>query len=194
MVTSKTKVAVEAVASASALVADTTVGTRGLFPVFVGNRWGRFLSGDGARDVSFRFVGLNNLEFRLTTMVTLGSCEELQQLLPSGVVTISEKDRNFWVCLVGLININLNLGNCEVGECLQSILNRIGILIRAHSGCVNLDGTSVVLTTELVNKTELEESFLHSCTFKVASQLLVIVATIRLTVGLGVVAFGTPAE
>jgi len=196
MVTCKTKVSVEAVAKASALVTDTTIGTRCLFPVYI-VCWESIFSFDSARNISLAcvIVHCQHVKLRLSTVLTLGPVDELQQFLLSGVVAISEIDFNFWACLFGtvLLNINLDLRDCEIGQCLQRVLNRIGIFEVLQSGCVNLDGTSIVLATELVNKTELKESHRRP-TFVVAGQFLEVVATVRLTVSLRVIAFRALAE
>jgi len=194
MIKSKAEVAIEAVASASALVTDTTVGARGLFPVLA-IRWDRVFSCHRALEVSLVGIGVGNFEKRLgASCRTLGSWDELQQLLFASVVSVGEEDGNFRLLLVGfLVNINLNLGDCEVGERLQSILNRVGVLISSHAGRINLDWTSVVLTAELVNETEGEESFRRTA-FVFTGQLLEVVATVCVTVGLRVVAFGALAE
>jgi len=192
VVARKTKESIEAVASTGTLITDSTVGTGGGFSV-CGAGWGSGLSGNYASEVSLRCVSVGDPKEGLTAGLTRGPRHELQQLLLSRVVTVSELDVNLWFGLGSDININLNLRNCKVREGFEGILNRVRVL-----GCikiihVNLDGAGIVLATELVNKTQLEERFLRSA-FERASQLLEILATIGLTFGLRVITSGTLTE
>jgi len=194
MITSKTKVAIKAVASACALVADSAVGTGCGFPVllFLSQR----LSRHGAGDVSFACDCVYNPEQWLTARFTFSIRNELQHILFAGVVTVSEKYFNDRFLYVSLRDINLNLWDSEVGKGLECILNRVGILffaIPSGLGCINLDGTGIVFTAKLVSETELEVSFCCSG-FESTSQLLEIIATISLTVGLWVIAFRALAK
>jgi len=194
MITGKTEEAVEAVASASTLIADTTVGARGRLSV-VAAGWDGSLPCDGASNVALCQVGVCNFEEWLSTSCsTFGPRNEGQQLLLSGVVTVGEKDRNFWRSNCFLVDINLHLWDREVGEGLQSILDGVGILVTTQVFGINLDGTSVVLATELVDETQLEEGFLHTSALESASQFLEILAAVSVTVGLRVVASRALAE
>jgi hypothetical protein len=123
---------------------------------------------------------------------TLGSLNDLQHVLFAGVVTISEKDGNYWLCGVRKINVNLNLGDREVGEGLQGILNGVSILLCSQTSWIKLDWAGIVLATELIDKAELEETICDR--IEVTRNLLVVIATISITVGFGVVASGTLAK
>jgi len=126
-------------------------------------------------------------------MRTFGFRLELEQRLSSGVVRISEVDVDFWRGRGrGNVYVNLNLWNREVWERFQSILNRVGVLRCGHS-LVDLDRTGVILATELVNKTKLEESRRRRV-LKRARQFLVVLAAISLAVGFGIVTFGALAQ
>jgi len=195
MITGKTKVAIETVASASALVTNATVGACGGLSVYA-PRWVSALSRNCALDVSHAsiVVGSQHFEKRLSSSSSaLRSREKRQQLLFSGVVPISEIHGNFWCFFGCLVNVNLNLRDCEVRKSLQGVLDRVGVLLCSHGSRINLDWAGIVLSTELVNETELEES--TRCTALVsARQLLVIPTTIGVTVGLGVIAPRALAE
>jgi len=197
MIACKTKESIEAVASAGTLITDTTVGTGGGLPVRRAC-WGSGKSRNSASKVSLRWVGVGDPEERLTTRFTSGPGHEFQQVLLSSVVTVSELDFNFWCGRSRNINVNLNLGNCKVGEGFESILNRVRVFrcsqaTRVYGIHVNFDGTGIVLATELVNKTQLEESFLHGA-FEGASQLLEILTTVGLTFGFRIITSGAPTE
>jgi len=195
MIACKTKESIEAVASAGTLITDTTVGAGGGLPVCRAC-WGSGKSRNSASEVSLRWVGVGDPEERLTTRFTSGPGHETQQVLLSSVVTVSELDFNFWRGRSRNINVNLNLGNCKVGEGFESILNRVRVLRctqASHASHVNFDGTGVVLATELVNKTQLEECFRHSA-FECASQLLEILTTVGLTFGFRIITSGAPTE
>jgi len=167
VITSKTKVTVETVASSSTLVANATVGACNPFLVNAIN-WERILSRDGAFDVSFGSIRVGNSEQRLTTRCTWGPCNELDELLLSGVVTVSEKDFDYRLFVVALIDVNFNLRDGEVGESFQSILNRIGVLTFTHTNCIDLNRTSIILPAKLISKSQVEETLLHSRIFELA--------------------------
>jgi len=195
MVTSKTEIAVKAIASTSALVTHTTVGACGRLSVCAPS-WEGVLTRNRARKISLvqGFVASINHEVRLTTVGTLGSFNDLQQFLFASVVTISEKDvDNRCCCVRGDVDVDLNFRDGEVGERLEGILNGVSILIARHTDWINLDWAGIVLATELIDKAELEET--RGCaTLEITRNLLVIVATISITVGFGIVAFGALAK
>jgi len=202
MITSKTEIAVKAVASTSALVTHTTVGACGRLSVCAAG-WEGIFAIHCACDISLfcGFVESINREFRLTTVETLGSVNDLQHFLFAGVVTISEKDIDHSCGCggggVGGDNVDLNFRDGEVGERLQGILDGVSILVvgqlvRTTCG-INLDRAGIVLSTELIDKAELEET-LGGAVIEITRDRLVIVATISITVGFGVVASGTLAE
>jgi hypothetical protein len=108
-------------------------------------------------------------------------------------VTVSELDINYWFGDISHVKINLNLRNCEVRQGFEGILDRVRVLGWTEFFNVNLDGAGIVLATELVSKTQLEERFL--CTaMELASQLLDILATIGITFSLGVITSGALTE
>jgi hypothetical protein len=192
VVARETKVSIEAVASAGTLITDSTVGTCSGLSV-CGACWGSGLSGNYASEVSLLCVSVGDPKQGLTARLTSGPRHELQDLLLSSVVTVSELDVNLWFGLGRDININLNLRNCKVREGFEGILNRVRVLGCIQIVHVNLDGAGIVLATELVSKTQLEERFLGSA-FELASQLLDVLTTIGITFGLRVVTFGTTTE
>merc|ERR1712096_205291 len=105
MVTSKTEVSVKTVASASALVTDTTVGTGG--GLFVrAARWDRFFSCYGAFDIPFASHCVFHPEEWLTARFACSFWHESQQLLFAGVVAIGEEDFDCRLQFVAEININ----------------------------------------------------------------------------------------
>jgi hypothetical protein len=161
MITSKTEIAVEAVASTSALVTHASVGACVRLSVCATLReW--ILAFNFAIEVSLSkgFVGSVNHEVRLTTMSTLSSVNDPQHLLFSGVVPVSEEYLNESICRgISEVNINLNLRYGEVGKSLQGILNGISILLLRKTYWINLDWAGIVLATELIDKAELEETF-----------------------------------
>ena len=191
MITRETKVAIKAVAQACALVADSTVGTCGRFPVFA-IRWERIFSRNRACDISVGVFRVNS-EKRLTARLASGFRNHLQQRLLASVVSVSEGDSDFWFCFGCLFHINLNLGNCKVGKGFQSILNRVGVIGCTHSVRIDQDWTGVVLSTKLVSETQLEKPFLHT-SIKIAHKFLDIVAAIIFTVGLGIITFWALAK
>jgi len=157
MIAGKTEVTIETVASASALVTNATVGARGGLSVCAAC-WVSTLSRNSALDVTFASVVVSgkNLEERLgSSRRAFCSGRKLQQVLFSSVVSVSEKHFNLWFFFVGLlVNVNLNLRDCEVRKSLQGVLDRVGILDLIHISRINLDWTGIVLATELVNETE----------------------------------------
>jgi len=188
VVARKTKETIEAVASTGTLITDSTAGTGGGLSVICA-RSHQWLSLNCASKVSPR--GGHPKE-GLTARRTRGRRHVRQHLLLSSVVTVSELDVNFWGGLGSHIKINLNLRNCKVREGFEGILNRVRVFGCIHIH-VNLDGAGIVLATELVNKTQLEERFL--CTvLESARQLLEILATIGITFGLRVITSGTLTE
>lgn len=188
MVARKTEETIEAVASAGTLITDSTVGT-GVGLSVIGACWQGF-SLDCASEVSASSGGP---EEGLTARRARGPRHVSQNLLLSSVVTVSELDINFWRGRGSHVKINLNLRNCEVREGFEGILNRVRVLGCSEFFHVNLDGAGIVLATELVSKTQLEERFL--CTaLERASQLLDILATIGITFGLRVITSGALTE
>jgi len=188
VVARQTEETIEAVASAGTLITDSTVGT------------GAGLSVIGAiRQVSplhcaSKVSGSNGrAEEGLTARRARGRRLVHQNLLFSSVVTVSELDVNFWVGLGSVIKVNLNLRNRKVRQGFEGILNRVRVLGCGQSLNVNLDGAGIVLATELVSKTQLEERFL-STSCELASQPLDILTTIGITFGLGVVTSGALTE
>jgi len=188
VVARQTEETIEAVASAGTLITDSTVGT------------GAGLSVIGAiRQVSplhcaSEVSGSNGrAEEGLTARRARGRRLVHQNLLFSSVVTVSELDVNFWVGLGSVIKVNLNLRNRKVRQGFEGILNRVRVLGCGQSLNVNLDGAGIVLATELVSKTQLEERFL-STSCELASQPLDILTTIGITFGLGVVTSGALTE
>ena len=188
MVARQTEETIEAVASAGTLITDSTVGTGFGLSVFVaiGQRNSRHC----ASEVS---VSTGRAEEGLTARRASGLRLVHQKLLLSSVVTVSELDINFWVGLGSVVKVNLNLRNRKVRQGFEGILNRVRVFCCGHRVNVNLDGAGIVLATELVNKTQLEERLL-STTLELASQLLEILTTIGITFGLGVVTSGTLTE
>jgi len=188
VVARQTEETIEAVASAGTLITDSTVGT------------GAGLSVIGAiRQVSplhcaSEVSGSNGrAEEGLTARRARGRRLVHQNLLFSSVVTVSELDVNFWVGLGSVIKVNLNLRNRKVRQGFEGILNRVRVLGCGQSLNVNLDGAGIVLATELVSKTQLEERFL-STSCELASQPLDILTTIGITFGLRVVTSGALTE
>ena len=188
MVARQTEETIEAVASAGTLITDSTVGTGAGLSVI-----GAYLQGcslDCASEVS---VSSGRAEEGLTARRAIGLRLVRQKLLLSSVVTVSELDINFWGGLGSVVKVNLNLRNRKVGQSFEGILNRVRVLGCGHPIHVNLDRAGIVLATELVNKTQLEERFL-STTLERASQPLDILTTIGITFGLGVVTSGALTE
>jgi len=188
VVARQTEETIEAVASAGTLIADSTVGAgaglsvigaiRQVSPLHCASK----VSGSSGR-----------AEEGLTARRARGRRLVHQNLLFSSVVTVSELDVNFWVGLGSVIKVNLNLRNRKVRQGFEGILNRVRVLGCGQSLNVNLDGAGIVLATELVSKTQLEERFL-STSCELASQPLDILTTIGITFGLGVVTSGALTE
>jgi len=188
VVARQTEETIEAVASAGTLIADSTVGAGAGLSVIGAIRQGSPLH--CASEVS----GSNGrAEEGLTARRARGRRLVHQNLLFSSVVTVSELDVNFWVGLGSVIKVNLNLRNRKVRQGFEGILNRVRVLGCGQSLNVNLDGAGIVLATELVSKTQLEERFL-STSCELASQPLDILTTIGITFGLGVVTSGALTE
>lgn len=193
MVARQTEETIEAVASAGTLITDSTVGTGAGLSVIGAFR--QACSLHSAIEVS----GSNGrAEEGLTARRARGRRLVNQKLLLSSVVTVSELDINFWGALGSVVKVNLNLRNRKVRQGFEGILNRVRVLGCGHPLNVNLDGAGIVLATELVSKTQLEERFLKEGTLVIfserASQLLDILTTIGITFGLRVVTSGTPTE
>jgi hypothetical protein len=188
VVARKTEETIEAVASAGTLITDSTVGTGAGLSVI-----GACLQGcplHFALEVSLLII---RAEEGLTARLARGRRLVNQKLLLSSVVTVSELDINFWGGLGTHVKINLNLRNCKVRKGFEGILNRVRVLLCSERIHVNLDGAGIVLATELVSKTQLEERFLGTALER-ASQLLDVLTTIGITFGLRVVTFGTTTE
>jgi len=193
VVASETKVSIEAVASTGTLITDSTVGTGGGLSVR-GSCWGRVFSCDCAFKVSLCLVRVGRLKEWLTARIASSLSNELQHCLLSSVVTISELDFNNWLGLVGEININLNFRNSKVRQGFQGILNRVRVFGLSQTIRINLDGAGIVLAAKLVSETQLEERLLGTSNFELARQLLEILTTIGVTLGLRIITPGTPAE
>ena len=188
MVARQTEETIEAVASAGTLIADSTVGAGAGLSVIGAIRQGSPLH--CASEVS---VSSGRAEEGLTARRASGLRHVCQNLLLSSVVTVSELDVNFWVGLGSVIKVNLNLRNRKVRQGFEGILNRVRVFGCREIIHVNLDGAGIVLATELVSKTQLEERFL-STSCELASQPLDILTTIGITFGLGVVTSGALTE
>jgi len=188
VVARQTEETIEAVASAGTLITDSTVGTGAGLSV-IGACW-QGCSLNCASEVS---VSSGRAEEGLTARRASGLRHVRQNLLLSSVVTVSELDINFWGGLGTHVKINLNLRNCKVREGFEGILNRVRVFGCREIIHVNLDGAGIVLATELVSKTQLEERFLGTALER-ASQLLDVLTTIGITFGLRVVTFGTTTE
>lgn len=188
MVARQTEETIEAVASAGTLITDSTVGTGAGLSVI-----GALLQGCPLHCASEVSGNNGRAEEGLTARRARGRRLVHQNLLLSSVVTVSELDVNFWVGLGSVVKVNLNLRNRKVRQGFEGILNRVRVLGCSQPLNVNLDGAGIVLATELVSKTQLEERFLNtSC--ELASQPLDILTTIGITFGLRVVTSGTLTE
>jgi len=135
-------------------------------------------------------------EQRLTARHASGSWDNLQLVLLAGVVSIRELDLYRGVCLVVLFEVDLNFRDGEVREGLQSILDRVGVL---GTGLCYIyhDGTRVVFSAELIDKTELEERLFQIFAVNLCEttiDILFIDTKIVSTLRLGVVALGASAE
>ena len=188
MVARQTEETIEAVASAGTLIADSTVGAGAGLSVI-----GAIRQGSPLHCASKVSGSSGRAEEGLTARRARGRRLVHQNLLFSSVVTVSELDVNFWVGLGSVIKVNLNLRNRKVRQGFEGILNRVRVLGCGQSLNVNLDGAGIVLATELVSKTQLEERFL-STSCELASQPLDILTTIGITFGLGVVTSGALTE
>jgi len=164
MVTSKTKVAIEAVASAGALVADATVRACSRLSVHVS--WIQILAAYLAIEISLCHIGLHHVEFRLTTVLAKCSRLENEQRLFSSVVRIGELDIDLGFFRISFhIEVNLYLGNCEIRECFKGILDRVSVLLcvqASHRSRINLDRAGIVLASKLVSETKLEKGCGHT--------------------------------
>jgi len=193
VVARQTEETVEAVASAGTLITDSTVGTGAGLSVIGACRQGSSLH--CASEVS---GSSGRAEEGLTARSARGRRLVNQKLLLSSVVTVGELDINFRGGLGSVVKVNLNLRNRKVRQGFESILNRVRVFGCGHPVNVNLDGAGIVLATELVSKTQLEERFLKEGTSFVfserASQPLDILTTIGITFGLRVVTSGTLTE
>jgi len=188
VVARQTEETIEAVASAGTLITDSTVGTGAGLSVI-----GAVLQGCSLHLASEVSGSNGRAEEGLTARRARSRRLVNQKLLLSSVVTVSELDINFWVGLGSVVKVNLNLRNRKVRQGFEGILNRVRVFGCGHPLNVNLDGAGIVLATELVSKTQLEERFL--CTaLERASQLLDVLTTIGITFGLRVVTSGTNTE
>jgi len=192
VVARQTEETIEAVASAGTLITDSTVGTGAGLSVI-----GAVLQGCSLHFASEVSGSNGRAEEGLTARRARSRRLVNQKLLLSSVVTVSELDINFWVGLGSVVKVNLNLRNRKVRQGFEGILNRVRVFGCGHPLNVNLDGAGIVLATELVSKTQLEERFLKIFSIffcELASQPLDILTTIGITFGLRVVTSGTLTE